>query len=337
MKNRIPTELAANGALRYGVYDKDGNLLRYEYLKLEDKPTDLGTVLAKETLLKDVTAAMFGMDADAVPDDVYTFLGKYNQHWWSIKEYTPPTLTLGAEDDSGFSFSGGPVEYSSEATVNQSGAVELSGTIKTKTLSSGSAAKSFFNSIKGQYFTLSDDVVYYKTTTNATSSGDYTCTIYCKEVSGVPGSLGNAIGYETANDAGAFPENGAVDSAWYTYLGVPFDNAVTAPKIVTGSYTGTGTYGSSNKNTLTFDFMPKMVFIAEEYLSNSGNAKMCTEWVIFTQTDIMGYARTNSQFGYYDSFYMTPNWGRELKWWSTTSASIQGNVSGTTYRYIAIG
>lgn len=32
-------------------------------------------------------------------------------------------------------------------------------------------------------------------------------------------------------------------------------------KIQTGSYTGTGTYGSSNPCSLTFDFVPKFVFI----------------------------------------------------------------------------
>ena len=34
-----------------------------------------------------------------------------------------------------------------------------------------------------------------------------------------------------------------------------------ALKIATGSYTGTNTYGSSNKNTLAFDFTPKLVFV----------------------------------------------------------------------------
>ena len=69
MRNRIPTELAANGALRYGVYDKAGNLLRHEYLKPDDAPIDPGTVLAKETLLQDETAMLFGLEEDAVPDD----------------------------------------------------------------------------------------------------------------------------------------------------------------------------------------------------------------------------------------------------------------------------
>ena len=38
-------------------------------------------------------------------------------------------------------------------------------------------------------------------------------------------------------------------------------NADTKAKIATGSYTGTGTYGSSNKNSLTFDFEPKLLVV----------------------------------------------------------------------------
>ena len=34
-----------------------------------------------------------------------------------------------------------------------------------------------------------------------------------------------------------------------------------AAKIEVGSYTGTGKYGSSNKNSLTFGFEPKMVMV----------------------------------------------------------------------------
>ena len=36
MRDRTPTRALENGALRYGVYDETGNLLRYEYLALED-------------------------------------------------------------------------------------------------------------------------------------------------------------------------------------------------------------------------------------------------------------------------------------------------------------
>ena len=49
-----------------------------------DSPTQEGTPLNKTSLLKDATIAQFGLSSGAVPDDVFTWLGKYNEHWWSL-------------------------------------------------------------------------------------------------------------------------------------------------------------------------------------------------------------------------------------------------------------
>ena len=57
MKDRQPTQVLANGAIRYGVYNADGTLNHYEYLKREDAPTVEGTPLNKANLLSDTTAA----------------------------------------------------------------------------------------------------------------------------------------------------------------------------------------------------------------------------------------------------------------------------------------
>ena len=47
-----------------------------------DDPTQAGTPLNKATLLKDATAALYGLGTGAVPDDVLAELGKYKQYWW---------------------------------------------------------------------------------------------------------------------------------------------------------------------------------------------------------------------------------------------------------------
>lgn len=57
MTDRQPTQILANGAIRYGVYNEVGQLLRYEYMKREDAPTVEGTPLNKANLLSDATAA----------------------------------------------------------------------------------------------------------------------------------------------------------------------------------------------------------------------------------------------------------------------------------------
>lgn len=57
MTDRQPTQVLANGAIRYGIYRADGTLDHYEYLRREDAPTVEGTPLSKANLLSDATAS----------------------------------------------------------------------------------------------------------------------------------------------------------------------------------------------------------------------------------------------------------------------------------------
>lgn len=57
MTDRQPTQVLANGAIRYGIYNADGTLDHYEYLRREDAPTVEGTPLSKANLLSDATAS----------------------------------------------------------------------------------------------------------------------------------------------------------------------------------------------------------------------------------------------------------------------------------------
>lgn len=81
MRDRTPTKVLGNGALRYGVYDADGTFLRYEYLGLDDQPTQEGTPLNKASLLTDGVCEILGLDHDATPNDAFLALclpsGKY--------------------------------------------------------------------------------------------------------------------------------------------------------------------------------------------------------------------------------------------------------------------
>lgn len=47
IKDRIPTKVLPNNAIRYGIYDEKGNLQRYEYIKREDEPLEEGTPINK--------------------------------------------------------------------------------------------------------------------------------------------------------------------------------------------------------------------------------------------------------------------------------------------------
>jgi len=76
VKDREPTKILANGALRYGVYDDAGNLLRYEYIKLEDEPTEKGDPLCKATLLSDAASMATGGSETVSNAILYTGLKK---------------------------------------------------------------------------------------------------------------------------------------------------------------------------------------------------------------------------------------------------------------------
>lgn len=65
MQDRQGTNNLANGAVRYGVYDAGGNLLRYEWIRPEDEPLEAGTPLTAGNLLTAQTAAKVWRAGDA--------------------------------------------------------------------------------------------------------------------------------------------------------------------------------------------------------------------------------------------------------------------------------
>lgn len=97
-------------------------------------------------------------------------------------------------------------------------------------------------------------------------------------------------------------------------------------KIQTGSYTGTNKYGSENKNTLTFNFVPQLVIVAivSTYIvgplvmvQGSGNASNGT---------------TSSGVAIYISWS-----GNSVSWYSANASSYQMNSGTIKYNWLAIG
>lgn len=107
-------------------------------------------------------------------------------------------------------------------------------------------------------------------------------------------------------------------------------------RIAAGSYIGTGTYGSSNPNTLTFDFEPKCLLISKYGI------------LMFAAFLIPGSYEYYSMMYYNSGFakgeLQAKQNGTEITWYSnsgspaaTWSPKYQMNDSGVTYQYIAIG
>lgn len=96
-------------------------------------------------------------------------------------------------------------------------------------------------------------------------------------------------------------------------------------KVAIGTYTGTGTYGSNNPNTLMFLFAPKYIFITRPDLGATA-------------------AGTNLNMVYDSPKANAPSatvdviWNKNsVSWYSTSADNYQLNLSGQTYYYFAIG
>lgn len=129
-------------------------------------------------------------------------------------------------------------------------------------------------------------------------------------------------------------------------------------KIETGSYTGTGTYGYGNENSLTFSFIPQLLFIDpldESQYSPLGDNTGVAANPIFVKAL---YERKLALGKEYAHFYFPSrqnatttqidrqawaitfeNSGKTIKWYLVTGSNVahQLNSANTRYQYIAIG
>lgn len=118
--------------------------------------------------------------------------------------------------------------------------------------------------------------------------------------------------------------------------------AVNCAKIATGSYTGTGTYGTSNRNSITFPFVPLMVVLLSRYDANTvfGLRPLNEYW----QDGFLWVAPQNSATvagsGYSGQNVVTVS-GKTLSWFARNyqgdASEVQLNANGKTYYYLAIG
>ena len=104
------------------------------------------------------------------------------------------------------------------------------------------------------------------------------------------------------------------------YLGKLGDKA----RVQAVSYVGTGTHGESNPNSLTFDFVPKAVF-----LFSPETYQKC----FVAYGDTSGYPYDNNPNG-----ELVVSWDKKkMSWFQYDSANNQFNLSNYKYRAIAIG
>ncbi len=334
-----------------------GQANTYDMTRADD-PTQAGTPLNKATFLKDATAALYGLGTGAVPDDVLAELGRFqsglgNEYIWKKKLSTvQKTYDLGAENSlymCAYKWNGSEstvmtVTYADDIDISPGNVASLKAPIYTVdvTWNDYSAA----NVLKGKFFlaaldtgTITENIIV-KGSENGEASKRGSTQSYigvyfpAKPVENVQYTVIDQITYVNSPNANAYPP-AVPDGYTYTPLGQLGDQV----KIETGSYVGTGTYGTANPNTLTFSFVPKILFIFKNNIYSGFIREMeYAQMVIMTHVSVVT-SSYNSSANFGKETYLT--WddnNKKVSWYSTASnAECQGNISGVTYTYIAIG
>lgn len=303
-----------------------------------------------ETLTED-TAELFGLGADAVPDDVLVALSRFqsslgNEYVWSKNTASASYSSTGKLENTSVTnkfFSAYGTDCYIGDTFEQ---VALGkGTLVTVD-TSGST-----NVLNGKYFKTkhpntsiinSEDVYYIPanaTWLDGNGRGTYDW-IDCSKVTCYTGIVITLtpVGYVNSPNPNAYPID---DGYTYTALG-QLGNKV---RIATGSYTGTGAYGESNPNSLTFDFAPKVILLLGAFDSMWGSMLGKKDYgsntIMVLDTMTTEYAQRqgfiNSNKADYNNYGRKSSDGKTVEWYSTISASTQCNISGVNYHYIAIG
>lgn len=311
-----------------------------------------GTPLNKATLLQDATAALFGLSTDAVPDDVLAYVGKYAQHWWRRfpfyyqENQTALTGTLRLVHYTNDPDRSRTIYYAESITIDQlTGSVSLKNQKSTVVTYRG--WESVMSVIGEKYITNAyespSDVYYVPSNAEVSRASMVGVTIEgVYTVSSISSVNYDNPEYVQSSNRHTYPDSGEQDGYEYQYLGIPFDNAASPHvKIATGSYVGTGKYGSSNPNSLTFDFEPKIVMIS--------SAEHNDYFAIFPCFSLPASYPSNIGYGWSGLWNGTltslqDNYAKlldnTLSWYyagSSSAAIHQLNYSNTTYTYLVIG
>lgn len=229
----------------------------YYDLERADQPTQEGTALNKNNLLKDATAALFGLGVKTVIDDVLALIGNNlynglgNQYLWAVSSESMEVV-ISDKEYIAFVYDGDEVQYSTSYTVGDDGTLSLvnpSTTTMThaqNTVLHGKYVK--FTAGPTSSGSLSGEVFGYCVRTYDDASGMFP-DLTVKLVSVKPS--GNIIKYVSSDLPNAYPplEN---DGYTYTALGQLGAKKPALTSLLdvttTGSYLATYTLADSIEN-----------------------------------------------------------------------------------------
>ncbi len=311
-----------------------------------DQPTQEGTPLNKASLLKDATAALYGLGTDAVPDDALHLLSRFqgglgNEYVWAKLNSTAGYYEIQTLKDSIYIIESETklytFKYSDSITIDEVGNLSLTNPL-TFTATYAQFRNDYGTTLLGKYLDTTGlaheaGIIFIPTNASINYYNGRQVEIKNSYVISVGYDENRAfVGYVNSPSPDAYPP-AVSDGYAYTPLGQLGDKV----RIATGSYTGTGTYGSSNPNSLTFEFEPKAIFM---WAVNNGirfpNALAATTYIAAIPANNVYY------YGGFDYPSQSRGQikrsidGKTITWYST-DPGYQLNSSAFTYYYLAIG
>lgn len=297
-----------------------------------DQPTQEGTPLNKASLLKDATASAFGLGTDAVPADALHLLSRFqrglgNEYIWAKEQWNWEVV----KSNSTYSWilvqSGNTnrtyVRYSDDIILDSDGNISLAEPITQiyPTYNSAGSLQLDNKYVQLSSFSYADaEVQSVRFSDGVTFVSGNTYRLTYRTVDAL--HRRTLFGYVNSPSPDAYPP-AVSDGYTYSPLGQLGDKV----RIATGSYTGTGTYGSSNPNSLTFSFPP-------EFLVVSPNQEPYRLFLV------RGMTKSNTSPTGDSNGNVAVAWdGSTVSWYgdSNGEAYLQLNRRGTPYFYFAIG
>ena len=109
-------------------------------------------------------------------------------------------------------------------------------------------------------------------------------------------------------------------------------------QIATGSYTGAGTYGVSNPNSLTAPFPPRLIVISAPGGTSNGefNIAILTPMSMDATYRNYNFAVLGSGSVINDNTMFSRKSGNTISWY-TSQANLQMNSSGVVFNYMILG
>lgn len=292
---------------------------------------------------------------------------------WERFNYTPQNYSLDtsisnqvlSDNTSGNTGVNITVQYSSNIEVAKDGTVRLSGTISTLTISDnntgaattllrGKYCKYSTNTIgtipskvKNSVFFLPDNATISYEYYRYSSSSPYYYRLKASLIQFVTGTSETKVhdSFLCSIDGTTYPTDSQSGNYWYTRLG-QIGESFGGAKIETGSYVGTGTYGSSNPNSLTFGFAPKLFSIYGAQSSSfpyglwalyDGNTdNHIIPFDILSTSYTKGFAPSVSDDTIESVYAKKSVDGKTVSWYGPSDRA-QNNTSAVRYFYFAIG